>query len=204
MAADKWGITRWWGIFILSLGPLAYLIYRIVSRDLGPDPGEAITRFSGLWALNFLLITLAVTPVNQWLKLRWLVRFRRMLGLYSWFYATLHFTAGFLLVLDIQNFVQEITKRPYITVGFVAFVILVMLAATSPKFMVRKLGRNWKKLHKLVYLSGVLAVVHFIWLARADYTEPFTYASILALLLVMRPAYRRFGSASRARGAALN
>ncbi len=183
---DKIKLFRWWGVFLLGLAPLIYLGFQILGRGLGPDPGEAITRFNGLWSMIILMISLAITPLNRLLKWRWAVQFRRMIGLYAWFYAVLHVTSGFLLVLDLSLFVEEITKRPYITVGMLAFVLLTGLAATSPKYMVRKLGKRWKSLHKSVYLIGLLVITHFTWQTRADYAEPVLYGAILLLLLGIR------------------
>ena len=142
----------------------------------------------GLWALRLLMITLAITPLRQLTGQAVLLRFRRMLGLYAFFYATLHF--GAYLVLDLRGYwtqiFEEIAKRPYITVGFAAWLLLVPLALTSTKAAIRRLGRNWARLHKLVYVIGVLAVLHFWWLVKSDIREPLLYAAILAVLLGWR------------------
>ena len=145
-------------------------------------------------ALRLLLATLAITPLRQLTGQPVLVRFRRMLGLYAFAYATLHFSAY--LVLDLRGYwaivFEEIAKRPYITVGFAAWLLLVPLAVTSTKGWIRRLGRNWARLHKLVYLVGVLAVLHFWWIVKTDVREPLLYAAILAVLLGWR-AWKRFG-----------
>ena len=183
---DKWKLLRWWCVFLLGLAPLGGLVFQIFGRGLGPDPGEAITRFNGLWSLIILMVCLSITPSNRLFGWRWLVQFRRMIGLYAWFYAVLHVVSGFLLVLDLSNFVDEVIKRPYISVGMIAFVLMTLLAVTSPKFMVRKLGKRWKRLHKSIYLIGILAIVHFTWQTRADFAEPVLYGSILSILLGIR------------------
>ncbi len=154
----------------------------------------------GLWALRLLMITLAITPLRQLTGQPVLVRFRRMLGLYAFFYASLHFAAY--LVLDLRGYwtqiFEEIVKRPYITVGFTAWLLLVPLAVTSTTGWIRRLGRNWARLHRLVYVIGVLAVLHFWWLVKSDIREPALYAAILAVLLgwrVARAWQRRRGAA---------
>lgn len=179
---------------LLALTPLAILAWRIRSElltgtgALGADPVAAIEHYLGIWALRFLMITLAVTPLRQLTGQPVLLRFRRMLGLYAFFYATLHFAAY--LVLDLRGYwemiFEEIVKRPYITVGFAAWLLLVPLAVTSTKAAIRRLGRNWARLHKLVYAIAVLAVLHFWWLVKSDVREPALYAGILAVLLGWR------------------
>lgn len=158
------------------------------SGGLGADPVAEIEHRLGIWALRLLLITLAVTPLRQLLGQPVLGRFRRMLGLYAFFYATLHL--GAYLVLDLRGYwtqvFEEILKRPYITVGFAAWLLLVPLAATSTRAAIRRLGRNWARLHQLVYLVAILAVLHFWWLVKSDVREPLLYAAILTLLLGWR------------------
>ena len=183
-----------------ALSPLAILAWQVAevartgSNALGADPVAEIEHRLGLWALRLLLATLAVTPLRQLTGQPVLVRFRRMLGLYAFAYATLHFSAY--LVLDLRGYwaivFEEIAKRPYITVGFAAWLLLVPLAVTSTKGWIRRLGRNWARLHKLVYLVGVLAVLHFWWIVKTDVREPLLYAAILAVLLGWR-AWKRFG-----------
>lgn len=183
-------------IHALALVPAAILAWQIRqeyltgSGGLGADPVAEIEHRLGLWALRFLMITLAITPLRQIIHQPVLIRFRRMLGLYAFFYATLHFSAY--LVLDLRGYwaqiFEEIAKRPYITVGFTAWLLLVPLAATSTTAAIRKLGRNWTRLHRLIYLIGVLAVLHFWWLVKSDVREPALYAGILATLLGWRLA----------------
>lgn len=178
----------------LALLPLALLgrdmldVYRTGSDALGADPVATIEHTLGLWALRLLLLTLAITPLRQLLKQPLLLRFRRMLGLYAFAYASLHFAAW--LVLDMRGFwaviAEDLVNRPYITVGVAAWLLLVPLAATSTVGWMRRLGRGWGRLHKLVYAIAVLAVLHFWWLVKSDIREPLLYAAILAVLLGWR------------------
>lgn len=177
-----------------ALTPLAILgmqvweVWQTGNDALGADPVAEIEHRLGLWALRLLMATLAITPLRQLTGQAVLVRFRRMLGLYAFFYACLHLSAY--LVLDLRGYwtliFEEIAKRPYITVGFSAWLLLLPLAVTSTKGWIKRLGRNWARLHKLVYAAGVLAVLHFWWLVKSDIREPALYAGILALLLGWR------------------
>ena len=164
---------------------------------LGADPVAAIEHELGLWALRLLLVTLAITPLRQLLGQPALLRFRRMLGLWAFAYASLHFCAW--LVLDLRGWWSqvfvEIAERPYITVGFAAWLLLVPLAVTSTRGWMRRLGRNWGRLHRLVYAVAVLAVLHFWWVVKSDVREPLLYAAILAVLLGWRLVRRRQRSA---------
>ncbi|HEY5805694.1 MAG TPA: protein-methionine-sulfoxide reductase heme-binding subunit MsrQ [Lysobacter sp.] len=181
-------------VHLLALTPAAILVWQIRaefltgSGGLGADPVAAIEHRLGLWALRLLLITLAITPLRQLTNQPALLRFRRMLGLYAFAYATLHLTAY--LVLDLRGYwaqiFEEIVKRPYITVGFAAWLLLLPLAITSTQAAIRRLGRNWARLHQLVYAIAVLAVLHFWWLVKSDIREPAMYAGILAVLLGWR------------------
>ena len=170
------------------LGSQVWEVWQTGNDALGADPVAEIEHRLGLWALRLLMATLAITPLRQLTGRAVLVRFRRMLGLYAFFYACLHFSAY--LVLDLRGYwtliFEEIAKRPYITVGFSAWLLLLPLAATSTKGWIKRLGRNWARLHKLVYAAGVLAVLHFWWLVKSDIREPALYAGILALLLGWR------------------
>jgi len=174
-------------IFIASLIPLCLLIIAALSDDLGANPIETLTHQTGLWGLYFLILTLAVTPLKS-LGVSWVVRLRRMLGVYAFFYATLHVLVYFWLD---QFFVwdailEDIVKRPYITVGFTAWILLIPLALTSFNRAMKKLGGNWKKLHKTIYLIVLLVLLHFIWLVKADLAEPLFYLLLTLLLLLMR------------------
>ena len=162
-------------------------------NNLGPDPGNALTRDLGELALQFLCLTLAITPVRKITGINQLIRFRRMLGLFTLFYALLHMLAyvAFMLGWQWSTLVEDLYKRPYILVGALAAIILLILGATSTKRMMRKLGRNWTKLHRLVYLAGVLVVVHFLWLIKSDYTEPVVYGALLGALFLFRLIYRK-------------
>jgi len=182
-------------VHILALAPLALLSWRVWQvwseadiDALGPDPVAAIEHTLGLWALRLLLLTLAITPLRQLSGQAVLMRFRRMLGLYVFAYASLHFAAY--LVLDLRGWwalvFEEIAKRPYITVGFAAWLLLVPLAVTSTRGWMRRLGRNWGRLHRVVYAVAALAVLHFWWIVKSDYREPLLYAAILAVLLGWR------------------
>lgn len=181
-------------VHLLALTPAAILGWQIRAEaltgngGLGADPVAEIEHRLGLWALRFLMLTLAITPLRQAMQQPVLIRFRRMLGLYAFFYATMHLTAY--LVLDLRGYwaqiFEEIAKRPYITVGFTAWLLLVPLAITSTQAAIRRLGRNWARLHRLVYVVGVLAVLHFWWLVKSDVREPALYAAILAALLGWR------------------
>ena len=174
--------------FLLCLVPLGLLISRGASGALGPNPVEVITHFTGDWTLRLLLVTLAVTPLRRLTGQAWLVRFRRMLGLFAFFYAVLHFTTYLWLdrFFDLGTIAEDVLKRPYITVGFAAFVLMVPLAITSTQDWIRRLGRRWKRLHRAVYAIGVLGVLHYLWLVKADLLEPAIYAIILAVLLGLR------------------
>jgi len=172
----------------LHMVPVASLIWRAFYGDLGANPVALITHSTGDWTLRFLLITLAISTLRQWLGLSALLRFRRMFGLYVFFYACCHFAIWFIFdhAFDFTDMFEDIVERPYITVGFSALVLLIPLAITSNNAMVRRLGKSWKKLHRLVYLITGLGVLHFLWLVKADYLEPGIYALIAAVLLVQR------------------
>ena len=168
--------------------PLARLIALGASGGLGANPIEFITRSTGTWTLIGLLVTLSVTPLRRLTGRADLIRYRRMLGLFTFFYACLHFTTYVWLdqFFDPAAIARDIVKRPFITVGFSAFVLLIPLAATSTHAMMRRLGRRWQQLHRLVYPIALLGVVHFLWLVKKDLTEPLVYGAILALLLALR------------------
>jgi sulfoxide reductase heme-binding subunit YedZ len=177
-------------VFVAALYPLARIVLFGFTDRLGANPIEFITRSTGLWTLVFLCITLAVTPLRKLTGWNALLRFRRMLGLYAFFYAALHFTTYFWFDkwFDIAEIVKDIGKRPFITVGFAAFVLLVPLAITSPKAMVRKLGRRWQTLHRAIYPIAALAILHFWWMkaGKHDLILPKIYGAIVVALLGWR------------------
>lgn len=175
-------------VFTVALFPFALLVIKIINNDLGPDPAKELSLETGEWGLRFLLITLALTPLRLLTNQTEFIRHRRMLGLFAFFYASLHLFVWltFLLQFRWADIAEEIVERPYITIGFASYVILLVLAATSPKAMVRKLGRNWKRLHRSVYLAGILAIIHLLWILRLDIGEAVLYGGILAVLLGYR------------------
>ncbi len=175
-------------LFMLCLVPLSSLIWRAFYGDLGANPIETITRGTGDWTLRFLLITLSISPLRQWFGLSGLLRFRRLFGLYVFFYACCHFSIWLIFdhAFDFADMIEDIVERPYITVGFSALMLLIPLAITSNNAMLKKLGKGWKKLHKLTYLIVTLGVLHFLWLVKADYLEPGIYALIVIILLLHR------------------
>lgn len=176
------------GVFIACAIPAVQLAYAAYTGDLGVNPIEYITRFTGSWSLIILIASLAVTPLRRLTGRNELVKFRRMLGLFAFFYACLHFATymGLDLFFDFRAIGKDIVKRPYITVGFLAFVIMVPLAATSTAGMIRRLGKRWQQLHYLVYVAAIAGVVHFYWLVKADIRRPAQYGAVLALLLGFR------------------
>ncbi|MGG1945866.1 protein-methionine-sulfoxide reductase heme-binding subunit MsrQ [Trinickia sp. NRRL B-1857] len=209
-AARRTGAQRWIGpakigVFVAALYPLARIVLFGLTGRLGANPIEFITRSTGLWTLVFLCITLAVTPVRRLTGINALLRFRRMLGLYAFFYAVLHLTTyvWFDKWFDVAEMLKDIGKRPFITVGFMAFVLLIPLAATSPRAAARKLGRHWQTLHRAIYPIAALAVLHFWWMraGKHDLILPKTYGAIVLALLgwrVMMWGMARFDARKRA------
>lgn len=170
-----------------------------MTGNLGSNPIEKIRLFTGDWTLYFLLITLAITPLRKLSGWNELIRYRRMLGLYAFFYACLHFLSYLILdqFFDWEEIGRDILKRPYITIGIAAFVLMIPLAITSTNRMMKRLGRNWKHLHSLIYVIGTLGILHFLWLVKADIREPLLMGIILVCLLILRlpgmKNIRRFG-----------
>jgi len=180
-------------LFILSLLPLAYYGWSAWHDTLGANPIEAVTRGLGTWTLNFLLITLTVTPLRKLTGWHAALRLRRMLGLFTFFYAVLHLTSylWFDQFFDWSEIAQDILKLPFITVGMAAFVLLVPLAATSSNFAIRRLGgRRWQALHRTVYAIAILAVLHYSWLVKVDQSQPLLYGGLLVVLLGLRAWWR--------------
>jgi methionine sulfoxide reductase heme-binding subunit len=178
-------------VFVACLVPIGWLVcggLGLFGQSLGPDPIKFTLHAIGKTALNILLITLLVTPVRHLAQWPHVVRIRRMLGLFAFFYALLHFTIYLVLdqELDVASVIKDIVKRPYITVGFTALVILLPLAITSTNKMMRRLGRRWQTLHRWVYAAAMLSVVHYYWQVKRDVREPLIYAAILAVLLGYR------------------
>jgi sulfoxide reductase heme-binding subunit YedZ len=184
--------------FAACLIPFGQLLYRAYTDDLGANPIETITRFTGSWSLFILLGCLTVTPLRRITGWNGLVKYRRMLGLFAFFYAALHFSTYMVLDLyfDFSAIAKDILKRPYITVGFTALLLMTPLAITSTSAMVRRLGKRWQQLHYLVYAIAVLGVIHFYWLVKSDITRPAQYGLVLALLLGYR-LYVRWSAARR-------
>ena len=174
--------------FAAALIPAARLAYRFYYQDLTANPGDYITDQTGTWALAMLVISLTITPLRRLTKWNELVRLRRMLGLFSFFYATLHMLTWvvFIHFFDLTFMIEDVAMRPYITVGMATFLILFVLALTSNRFAVRRLGRRWQKLHRLVYVAAIGGVIHFWWLVKADTTEPQRWAAAVAVLLGFR------------------
>jgi methionine sulfoxide reductase heme-binding subunit len=176
-------------IFFACLGPVVSLAWKAYSGGLGANPIEFITHATGDWTLIFLCVTLAVTPLRMLSKQYWLIRLRRMLGLFAFFYGVLHFTTYIWLdkFFDVHEMIKDVAKRPFITAGFTAFVLLIPLAITSTSGWIRRLGgKNWNLLHRLIYVSAVAAIIHYIWLVKADLTKPLRYAAVVGVLLGYR------------------
>ncbi len=178
-------------LFAAALLPFARLVVFTIIGQLGANPIEFITRNTGDWTLYFLCITLAVTPLRRLSKWNWLIKLRRMLGLFAFFYATLHFTTflWFDHFFDVQEMLKDVIKRPFITVGFIAFVLLIPLAVTSTNGMVKWLGgKRWQWLHRVIYVIAPLGILHFWWMkaGKHDFAEPILFGLIVAALLLLR------------------
>jgi methionine sulfoxide reductase heme-binding subunit len=179
-------------VFAACLIPLAWIAWDTLNNALGTDPVAQLEHRSGDWTLRLLLATLAITPLRMLTSQNWLIRYRRMFGLFAFFYASVHMSIY--LIVDLGGFwsqiFTEIAKKPYITVGFAAWLMMIPLAVTSTKGMIRRLGRNWQRLHRLVYLIGLCGVLHFMWLVKSGnkiaVTEPLIYLAILIVLLALR------------------
>ena len=183
-------------VFLLCLLPLAVLLaatFSLAGLSLGANPIEELLHELGRWGLKFLLLTLAVTPLRRWTGWNWLIGFRRMLGLFAFLYIVLHFTVYAVLDqgLDMAAIIEDVLKRPYITLGMAGLLMLVPLAVTSTKGMMRRLGKRWQKLHRLVYVIAIVGVWHFYWQVKLDTLDPVVYASILAGLLGVRVYFAR-------------
>jgi sulfoxide reductase heme-binding subunit YedZ len=183
------------GLFLICLLPFSRLAWAAWTGDFGPEPVEFVQRWTGTWTINLLLLTLSISPLRSMTQLHWLLRLRRMLGLFCFFYAVLHFLSfiGFDHAFDIDEIARDIFKRPFVSAGFAAFLLLIPLAATSNQWAIRKLGgRKWQELHRNIYLIGILACVHYLWLSKAAaLLWPVAYSLALALLLGWRIRERR-------------
>jgi len=176
-------------VFLACLGPLAHLGWKAYSSALGANPIEVITRSTGDWTIRFLLITLSITPLRKLIAQPWLIRYRRMFGLFAFFYGTLHFLTYIWLdkFFNLHEMLADVAKRRFITVGFTGFVLLIPLAITSTTGWIRRLGgRRWNLLHRLIYVSAIAGVIHYLWLVKADIRKPLQYAAVLSLLLGYR------------------
>lgn len=189
LGSIRWGwFIQWWLVFLVALTPLVLLLTAGLNNQLGADPAKMIVDELGIWAMNFLWITLAITPVRRLFGWRKPMRFRRMMGLYSFFYATLHLlaVATFILGWRADLILREVSERPYVIAGVAAFLMLIPLAITSTSAWQARLGRRWRTLHKLVFPASLLVIIHFIWLIRVSYAQAVFYAVLLALLLCVR------------------
>lgn len=175
-------------VFIASVLPLARLGWLAFHAGLGANPIEFITHSTGDWTLIFLLVTLAISPLRRLTRQYWLISFRRMLGLSAFFYGFLHLMTYVWLdkFFDVHEMLHDIAKRKFITAGMTAFTLMIPLALTSTKWAIRKLGRRWQVLHRLIYFSAASGVIHYIWLVKADLKKPLEYACVLGALLLFR------------------
>jgi len=186
LLANKWTKVP---VFLLCLVPLGILVWSALTGNLGANPVEFIQHATGDWTLRFLVFTLSITPLRKLLKLPDLIRFRRMLGLFAFFYACLHFLTylGPDQSFDLSAIWKDVAKRPFVTVGFTAFVLLIPLALTSSAGWIRRLGgRRWQMLHRAIYISAICGVIHYYWLVKSAVLRPLTYGAIVAVLLLWR------------------
>jgi methionine sulfoxide reductase heme-binding subunit len=206
LLSNKWTKVP---VFLLCLVPFGILVWRSLTGNLGPNQVETLQHTTGDWTLRFLVITLCITPFRKLLKLPDLIRFRRMLGLFAFFYACLHFLTylGPDQSFDLAAMWKDVYKRPFITVGFTAFVLLIPLALTSTAGWIRRLGgRRWQMLHRLIYISAICGVIHYYWLVKSAVLRPLTYGAIVAVLLLWRLGdwlVRRRATAAKTVGAGL-
>lgn len=175
-------------LFLACLLPLVRLGWKAATVGLGANPIQVITYSTGTWTLVFLLLTLSITPLRRLTRQYWLIQYRRMVGLFAFFYVCLHFTTYLWLdqFFNLHSVYKDVYKRPFITAGFTAFLLLIPLAATSTRWAIRRLGKRWQALHRLIYLSATAGVIHYIWLVKKDVRVPEIYAGILAALLLYR------------------
>ncbi|MDC1132694.1 sulfoxide reductase heme-binding subunit YedZ [Candidatus Pelagibacter sp.] len=175
-------------IFFLSLLPILIIFYQIIFSQLGPEPVKEITHVTGNWTLRFIIITLAITPLQRFTKLNFWISYRRMFGLFVFFYASSHMMTyvGIDYRFDLSSISDDIVKKKYIFAGFLAWLLLVPLALTSSKRMIKILRDKWKKLHKLIYIISLLGIIHYLWLVKVVTVEPLIYLIIIVILLMLR------------------
>jgi len=175
-------------IFILSLVPIFYITYQILTNQLGPEPIKDITHHTGKWTLYFIVITLAMTPLKKMTKLNIWINYRRMFGLFIFFYASIHLMTyvGLDYRFDLASIGDDIIKKKYIFIGFSAWLLLIPLAITSNKRMMKILKNKWKKLHRLIYLISLCGAIHYLWLVKRDLTEPLIFLTVILILLALR------------------
>ena len=179
-------------VFLLCLSPILWLGWLAWNQDLTANPIEFITHYTGDWTIRFLAFTLAITPLRKLLNLPDLIKFRRMVGLYAFFYGTLHFTTYIWLdkFFDLGEMIHDIGKRPFITVGFLSFVLMIPLALTSTRGWIRRMGgKRWQLLHRAVYVSAIAGGIHYLWLVKSSIRRPVFYLSVFGLLLAIRAVY---------------
>lgn len=183
----KWTVIKM-GLFFFALTPFLLLLNDAFNDQLGANPIETLHFSLGGWAIRFLCIGLSLSPLRKLIGQSWPIRFRRMIGLFAFFYASLHFLVYICLDLSLswEAFIHEVPKSPYILVGLLTYILLIPLALTSTKGMQKRLGKTWLKLHRLVYIAGIGAVIHFLWLVKSDYLEPLFYTLVMFILLVFR------------------
>lgn len=188
-------------VFVLALVPSASLAWRLYTSNLGVNPAETLQLETGIWTLRFLIVTLAVTPLRRLTGWNRVIQYRRMLGLFAFYYGTLHFFTYLALdqVFSLDGMLADVAKRPFITVGFLAFVSMIPLAVTSTRGWIRRLGRRWQTLHRLIYVAGAAGAVHYLWKVKVMSGSPVYYASIVAALLLFRVLWAVRKSASMRR-----
>ena len=181
-------------IFILSLVPIFYIIYQILNNQLSPEPIKDITHHTGKWTLYFIVMTLSITPLKKITKLNIWINYRRMFGLFIFFYASVHLMTyvGLDYRFDLASIGDDIIKKKYIFIGFLAWLLLIPLAATSNLRMMKILKEKWKKLHRLIYLISLFGVIHYLWLVKRDLTEPLIFLAIILTLLITRLKFKSY------------
>ncbi len=181
------------GVFVLSAIPFVLIVYKIFYNKLGPEPVKEITHFTGEWTLIFICLTLAMSPLKRFTNLNFWIKIRRMLGLFVFFYASLHLLTyvGIDYRFNLQPIFDDVVKKKYIFVGFAAWILLIPLTITSSQKMMFLLKQNWKKLHRLIYVIAILGSLHFIWLSKTIYFKPLIYFVLITVLLVLRINFKR-------------